>query len=257
MASRASTKSKASKSAARGKSAASPAGAKAKVKAGASKTGRAAPKAAPIKSAGKAGKAVGRTALIAKSAQKTAATKAAKNAAKSARKTAIKVASRKRDHAAAMPAPAPRYHTVTPFLNVKGALDAIDFYKRAFGAEERMRMPNPDGTIMHAELVIGDSTIMLSDASRSPESRSSIHLSVDDCDALFERAVSAGGLQRMAPQDMFWGDRYGQVEDPFGNLWAISTHKEDVPAEELSRRAAEFAAPPPAETVTDLGIDPA
>lgn len=247
MASRTSTKSKASKSAG--------AGPKTKVGAmkSAKKPSRAAPKAAPIKQAGKAKKTVNRTALIAKSAQKSAA----KTAAKSARKTAIKVASRKRDRAREAPAAAARYHTVTPFLNVKGAQDAIDFYKRAFGAEERVRMPNPDGSIMHAELVIGDSTIMLSDASRQPESRSSIHLEVADCDALFERAVSAGGLQRMAPQDMFWGARYGQVEDPFGNLWAIATQKEEVPAEELSRRAAEFSAPPPAESVADLGLDPA
>jgi PhnB protein len=149
---------------------------------------------------------------------------------------------------------------VTPFLNVKGAEDAIAFYKQAFGAEERVRMPNPDGSIMHAELVIGDSIIMLSETSRQPETRSSIHLSVADCDALFQRAVSAGGLERMAPQDMFWGERYGQVEDPFGNLWAIATHVEDVPADELSRRAAEMAvtlaATPPAEPVADLGLDP-
>jgi PhnB protein len=251
MASRASTKSKASKSAARGTSTAKAAKGKVAAAKSAQKAGRAAPKAAPIKSAAKAKKATSRTALIAKSAQKTAA----KSAAKSARKTAIKAASRKRDRAAAPAAPAARYHTVTPFLNVKGAQDAIDFYKRAFGAEERMRMPNPDGTIMHAELIIGDSTVMISDARALPESRSSIHLSVADCDALFERAVSAGGLERMAPQDMFWGDRYGQVEDPFGNLWAIATHKEDVPTEELSRRAAEEAAAPAREPVTDLGID--
>jgi PhnB protein len=248
MASRTSTKSKASKSAGR----AAPK-AKAQVKGKSGKTAsKAAPKAGPIKTAGKAKKAVNRTALIAKSAQRSAA----KTAAKSARKTAIKVASRKRT--LQVPAAVARYHTVTPFLNVKGAEDAIDFYKRAFGATERVRMPNPDGSIMHAELTIGDSTIMLSDASRQPESRSSIHLSVADCDALFERAVSAGGLQRMAPQDMFWGERYGQVEDPFGNLWAIATIKEEVSADELSRRAAEFGAPPPPpEPVADLGLDPA
>jgi uncharacterized glyoxalase superfamily protein PhnB len=143
------------------------------------------------------------------------------------------------------------YHTVTPFLSIKGADRAIDFYKQAFGAQERARMPGPEGTIMHAELVIGDSTIMLSDAIRTAETRSSLHVYVDDCDSLFERAVAAGGTVRMPLTDMFWGDRYGQVEDPFGNLWSIATHKEDVPAEEMARRAAEAAAQsfggPPAE----------
>jgi PhnB protein len=132
-----------------------------------------------------------------------------------------------------------RYHTVTPFLNVRGAARAIDFYKDAFGAEERLRMPGPNGSIMHAEIVIGDSTIMLADALFQPESRSSLHVYVDDCDSLFERAVSAGSTVKMAPQDMFWGDRYGQLEDPFGNVWSIASHKEDVPAEEMARRAAE------------------
>jgi PhnB protein len=249
MASRASTKSKASKGAARSKTKAAPKAAK--------KPLRAAAKSAPAKPAGKAQKAKaatsGRAALIAKSAQKTAA----RTAAKTARKSAIKAASRKR--AASIPAASSR-HTVTPFLNVRGAEDAIDFYKRAFGAEERLRMPNPDGSIMHAELVIGDSIVMLSEVSRMPESRSAIHLSVADCDALFQQAVSAGGLERMAPQDMFWGERYGQVEDPFGNVWAIATHKEDVPADELSRRASEaaatLAATPPPEVVTELESEP-
>jgi PhnB protein len=254
MASRASTKSKASKSAGRG---AGKAAAKSGTSKPAKKAVRAAPKAAPVKSTAKTKKATNRTALIAQSAQKTAQLKAQKTAAKSARKTAIKAASRKR--AATAPAPSVR-HTVTPFLNVKGAEDAIEFYKRAFGAEERLRMPNADGSIMHAELVIGDSTIMLSEVTQRPESRSSIHLSVADCDALFQRAVSAGGLERMAPQDMFWGERYGQVEDPFGNLWSIATHTEDVPADELSRRAAEMAATmaaaPQTEPVADLGMDP-
>ena len=141
-----------------------------------------------------------------------------------------------------------------------GTLYLVRHGQASFGAEERLRMPNADGSIMHAELVIGDSTIMLSEVSRLPESRSAIHLSVADCDALFQRAVSAGGLERMAPQNMFWGERYGQVEDPFGNLWAIATLTEDVPADELSRRATEMAASmaaaPPAEPVADLGLDP-
>ncbi len=148
-------------------------------------------------------------------------------------------------------APTLPYHTVTPFLSIKGAEKAIDFYKQAFGAHERARMPGPEGTIMHAELVIGDSTIMLSDAIMGPATRAALHVYVPDCDTLFERAISAGGTVKMPMADMFWGDRYGQLEDPFGNLWSIATHKEDVPAKEMERRAAEaaqnFSAPPPSE----------
>jgi PhnB protein len=146
---------------------------------------------------------------------------------------------------AAAPTGSPPYHTITPFLNVKQAAQAIEFYKQAFGAEERMRWPAPGGGIMHAELVIGDSTIMLSDASRQPETRASLHVYVDDCDGMFERAVAAGGTVKMPLQDMFWGDRYGLVEDPFGNTWAIATHKEDVPEDEMARRAAKAQAPAP------------
>ena len=223
MASRASSKSKALKTASRGASKAT----KASSKKSSKKPLTAAPKATPKRSIGKAKakKTVKRPTSLARSAT---------------RKSAPPVET----------SPAARYHTVTPFLNLKGAGDAIEFYKRAFGAEERLRMPNADGSIMHAELTIGDSTIMVADASRAPESRSSIHLTVADCDALFERAVSAGGTEKMPPQDMFWGDRYGQVEDPFGNLWSIATHKEDVPPEELSRRAAAALTPPPADAVT-------
>ena len=231
MASRASSKSKASKTAGKGPTKAAAAAAKKAAKKPTT-AGRAAPKAAPGKKAA-AGKA-----------KKVGKDRA--GLARGSRKSATPAA------------PATHYHTVTPFLNVKGADDAIDFFKRAFGAEERVRWPNPDGTIMHAEVVIGDSTIMVSDAIRAPETRSSIHLTVADCDALFERAVAAGGRERMALQDMFWGDRYGQVEDPFGNVWAISTHKEDVAPDELARRAAAAAPPPPEpdeETMTTIVID--
>jgi PhnB protein len=144
-----------------------------------------------------------------------------------------------------------RYHTLTPMLNLRSAAQAIDFYKEAFGAQERLRMPGPDGRIMHAELVIGDSTLMVSDVFQQPETRASVHIYVDDCDGLYQRAISAGGRSRMEPADMFWGDRYGTLEDPFGNTWSIATHKEDVAPDEMARRAAEMppppSAPPPGE----------
>lgn len=155
------------------------------------------------------------------------------------KKAARKTASPKRT----VKAVAPRYHTVTPFLNIRGAAAAIEFYKRAFGASERLRMPGPNGEVMHAELVIGDSTVMLSEAMQHPESRASLHLHVDDCDSLFSRAVSAGATVKMPLANMFWGDRYGQVSDPFGIVWSIATHVEDVPPKEMQRRMA--ALPPP------------
>jgi uncharacterized glyoxalase superfamily protein PhnB len=131
------------------------------------------------------------------------------------------------------------YSTVTPFLNVKGAADAIEFYKKAFGAEERARAPGPNGSIMHAEIKIGDSIVMLSDALQNPPTQSSIHLYVDDADALWKRATTAGAQISMPIQDQFWGDRYGVVADAWGNRWAIATHKEDVPPAEMQKRAAE------------------
>jgi PhnB protein len=232
MASRASSKSKSSKSAARGP-----------IKA--AKSAKTAVKTTISKVAAKKPAKAGKTKAPIKAAPKAIESKAKKLAKRIGKiGSSLARAGRAKLAAAIEPTP-PRYHTVTPFLNVKGAEDAIAFYKKAFGAEERLRMPNADGTIMHAELTIGDSTIMLSDAIHSPETRSSIHLTVADCDALYERAVSAGGTQKMPLQDMFWGDRYGTLEDPFGNVWAISTHKEDVAPEELARRAA-AAEPPPA-----------
>src|SRR5436190_1859723 len=140
------------------------------------------------------------------------------------------------------------HHTVTPHLTVRGAARAIDFYRRAFGAEEVMRMPSRDGTkLMHAHLRIGDSAILLNDefpemGGRSPEALggtpTTIHLYVSDADQVFARAVAAGAQVRMPLQDMFWGDRYGQIVDPFGHVWAIATHKEDLTPEEIARRAA-------------------
>jgi PhnB protein len=129
------------------------------------------------------------------------------------------------------------YHTVTPFLNVKGAAETIEFIKKAFGGEERARMPGPDGKIMHAEVRIGDSLIMLSDAMQQPPTPGNLHLYVTDADAVFKRAIEAGAKVLMPIQDMFWGDRYGSVTDPLGNHWSIATHKEDVAPAEMGKRA--------------------
>jgi uncharacterized glyoxalase superfamily protein PhnB len=131
------------------------------------------------------------------------------------------------------------YRTVTPFLNVDGANDFIAFLKKAFGAEEKVRMPTPDGKIMHAELKVGDSMVMVSDAMMNPATKSSVHLYVQDADAAWTRATAAGAKVVMPIADMFWGDRYGVLSDNWGNRWAIATHKEDVPPEEMGVRAAE------------------
>jgi uncharacterized glyoxalase superfamily protein PhnB len=138
-------------------------------------------------------------------------------------------------------------HTVTPYLIIRGAAQAIDFYKKAFGAVEIFRMPGPGGAIMHAELKIGDSTVMLADenpqwGSQSPQALNGspvyLFLYVEDVDKLFQQAVAAGATVRMPPADMFWGDRFGQVADPFGHVWSMATHKEDVAPEEMEKRAA-------------------
>jgi len=136
------------------------------------------------------------------------------------------------------------FHSVTPYLTVTDSARAIDFYKRAFGAEELYRVDGPDGKVAHAEIRIGDSIIMLSDEmpgwSRSPQSLGgtpvNIFLYVKDVDGVFNRAVAAGAKVAMPVSDMFWGDRYGQVTDPFGHSWSLATHKEDVPLEELRER---------------------
>jgi PhnB protein len=147
-------------------------------------------------------------------------------------------------------------HTVTPHLVVRGAARAIDFYCDAFGAIEIYRMPAPDGTVVHAELQLGDSRVYLADeapamGAKSPKAYKgtpvTIHLYVEDADAAFERAVRAGASVVQPVEDQFWGDRYGQVVDPFGHVWSIATHKEDVPPGEMMRRAEElFASLPPA-----------
>jgi PhnB protein len=132
------------------------------------------------------------------------------------------------------------YHSVTPELNVKGAAKLIDFMKQAFGAEEVMRMPGPDGALMHAEVKIGDSIVMTSDAVREAPMPGSVFLYVNDVDGVYKRAIQAGATSLMEPTDMFWGDRFASVKDAFGNKWGMATHQEDVPPEEMPKRAAAF-----------------
>jgi len=139
------------------------------------------------------------------------------------------------------------YHSVTPYLIVKGGPQAIAFYEKAFGAQLLFRMMEPDGRVGHAELEIGDSRVMLADehpdiGARSPQSIGgspvTIHLYVEDVDATVARAVAAGARITRPVADQFYGDRNGGLVDPFGHVWFVATHKEDVPAEELDRRAA-------------------
>jgi PhnB protein len=138
------------------------------------------------------------------------------------------------------------YHTATPYLYVKGGAKALDFYKKAFGATELMRMEGPGGSIGHAEIKIGDSPIMLADESpemgaRSPESYGGsavgIMLYVPDVDDTVKRAVEAGAKLDRAVEDKFYGDRMGSIIDPFGHIWYITTHIEDVSPDEMKRRA--------------------
>ncbi len=141
------------------------------------------------------------------------------------------------------------YHAVTPYLCISGASDAIEFYKKAFDAEELMRIPSPDGSIGHAEIKIGDSHIMLSDENlemnfHSPKSIGGtpvhIYLYVEYVDRIFGQAVAAGAKELMPLEDQFWGDRTGTLVDPFGHRWYVSTHKEDLTEEEIGARAAEL-----------------
>ncbi len=147
-----------------------------------------------------------------------------------------------------MPSKVPEgFHTVTPSLVVDDAKKAIDFYKRAFGAVELCRMDAPGGRIGHAELKFGDSAIMLSDefpgGARSPKSLGgttvNLHLYVENVDAAFSQAVGAGAKADMPPADMFWGDRYCKVTDPFGHSWGLATHVKDVSPEEMQKGAEE------------------
>jgi Uncharacterized protein conserved in bacteria len=131
------------------------------------------------------------------------------------------------------------FHTITPFLGVKGADRLIDFVVRAFGAQELMRLTHDDGKIMHAQVRIGDSVLMLSERCHESEPMTAtLWLYVEDADAVFKRALKAGATKITNPEDQFFGDRAGAVKDPFGNTWWIATHLENVPQEELRRRAA-------------------
>jgi PhnB protein len=141
------------------------------------------------------------------------------------------------------------YHSITPYLIVNGAAKAIDFYKLAFGAVELMRMPGPDGKLGHAEIRIGDSVIMLADEHpemgyRSPTSLGgsavSLMVYVERVDDVFGRAIAKGAKQLQPIKDQFYGDRSGTLQDPFGHTWTVATHVEDVPPEEMRRRAEKF-----------------
>jgi PhnB protein len=142
------------------------------------------------------------------------------------------------------------YHSATPYLIVDGAAKALDFYKRVFGAIERMRMPSPGGKVGHAEITIGDSVIMLADehpemGARAPKafggSPVSLVLYVENVDTTVKNAVGAGAKLLRPIEDKFYGDRTGTIEDPFGHHWHVSTHVEDVPPDEMQRRAAAMA----------------
>jgi len=143
------------------------------------------------------------------------------------------------------------YNTLTTYLAVDDATKAIQFYERAFGAKERSRMPGPDGKIAHAELMIGNSVVMLSDpfpqATVKPPTQvggttAGLFMYVEDVDAAYRRAIDAGATETMAPENMFWGDRFGTVTDPFGHSWQIATHVEDLTPEEMAKRGQEAMA---------------
>jgi len=142
------------------------------------------------------------------------------------------------------------YHAVTPYLIVKGAAKAIEFYKHAFNATELLRMPGPDGRIMHAEVKLGDSVVMLADEvpemgyrAPGPDGGASVslYLYVPDVDATVDRAVAAGARVTRPIADQMYGDRNGTLVDPFGHVWSVGTHKEDVSPEEMRRRMAAMA----------------
>ncbi|HST16439.1 MAG TPA: VOC family protein [Gaiellaceae bacterium] len=146
---------------------------------------------------------------------------------------------------AVMPIPE-GYHSVTPYLAVDDANAAIEYYTKVFGAKERLRMDAPDGSVGHAELEIGDSLVMLSDpmpqATTRPPSElgattAGVFLYVEDVDAVVHKAVDAGATVTMEVADQFWGDRFGSIKDPFGHIWSIATHVEDVPPEKIAERA--------------------
>src|SRR5437660_4922638 len=148
------------------------------------------------------------------------------------------------------------YHTITPYMTVRDAARAIEFYKQAFGAVERGTMKGPDGKVMHAELKIGDSVVMLADeqpqfGALSPQSTGGagmgLHIYVEDVDSAFDRAVNAGATVEMPIGDMFWGDRYGKLRDPFGQKWSMATHTADLSAEDMKRGMDEAMAKMPVQ----------
>jgi PhnB protein len=137
------------------------------------------------------------------------------------------------------------YHSVTPYLIVRGAAEALDFYARAFDAVETVRMPGPGGVVVHAEFRIGDSTVMIGEENAAQNAEgpeilggSPVHLMIytTDCDAMFTRAIGLGATETRPLTDQFYGDRSGTLTDPFGHSWTIATHKEDVSPEEMQRR---------------------
>jgi PhnB protein len=140
------------------------------------------------------------------------------------------------------------FHTATPYMIIKGAAAAIEFYKAAFGATEIMRHTDPDGTVRHAQIRIGDSPVMIADEFpqfpewRGPQARGGspvhIYLYVADADAVFNRAIAAGAIQLLPMQDQWYGDRSGGVTDPFGHVWYVATQKEILSPAEMARRAA-------------------
>ena len=133
------------------------------------------------------------------------------------------------------------YHSVAPYLTVRGVAKLIDFLKRSFGAAEKERMTQPAGRIMHAEVRIGDSVVMMGEpADESSLMPGAIHVYVEDVDTAYRRALQAGATSLRAPEDQFYGDRSAGVRDPSGNIWWIATHKEDVSPEEMKRRAQAF-----------------
>jgi len=138
------------------------------------------------------------------------------------------------------------FHSVTPYLSIEGATGALEFYKRAFNATEMFRLPTPTGEIGHADIIIGDSHIMLSDPCEespipSPQvlggSSVGLHVYVEDVDAIFAQAVNAGAKEVKPVEDQFYGDRTGTLEDPFGHIWFLATHKEELTPEEINKRA--------------------
>jgi PhnB protein len=130
------------------------------------------------------------------------------------------------------------YHAVSPSLTQDDAAQTIEFCKKAFGAKLLMRMQAPSGKIMHAEVLIGDSIVMLNDVMQEPAQPANLFLYVQDVDRTISRALKAGATVLMPPQDMFWGDRFGRIQDPSGNRWGIATHREDVSPKEMKKRAA-------------------